>query len=212
MVPIRMSRSGFGIVIRPSWRCRPGGRFRRFRSRAKTMARLLMLSVPRVSGSVPLSMARDEILDHAEMAADAVASSSGGTTSGSARSSRPSRTGLAPSARKFVVSIPDEAAALADDPPAAVPAGPQAVGAPAAAVGEHLAAGRTRRWRSPTSPARTRSWAAPIPGNRRSPARRSPCSAPRRTYGSPCRAAGHGASPRESRRNAGRRRSRHGCW
>ena len=34
----------------------------------------------------------------------------------------------------------------------------------------------------------------------------------RRRCGSPCRAAGHGPSPRGSRRNAARRRSRNGCW
>ena len=111
-----------------------------------------------------------------------------------------------------VEAVPDKAAALADDPPGAFPAGAEAVGAPAAAIGEDLAAaeledgGRRRPLRG------TRNWPAPIPGNRRPWARRSPCSGRRRTYGSPCRAAAHDASPRGSRRNAARRRSRHGCW
>ena len=40
---------------------------------------------------------------------------------------------------QIVEAVPDQAAALADDPPRAFPAGAKAVGAPAAAVGEHLA-------------------------------------------------------------------------
>ena len=80
-----------------------------------------MLSAPRVSGSVPVSTARDEILDDAEMAADAVAR---------IERRHVDRLDLVEQAvadrphdlrAQIVEAVPDQAAALADDPPARLP-------------------------------------------------------------------------------------------
>ena len=180
---------------------------------AKTMPRLLMLSAPRVSGSVPLSTARDEILDDAEMAADAVAlverrhrdrlhaveqpfaHRSRGL--GPQTSSKPSQMRLprSPTMRQPASQLRAEA-----------------VGAPAAAVGEHLAAIELEDGRRRRALAVPRIGRLPFEAKDSRSGRRSPCSARHRRCGSPCRAAAHGASPRGTRRNAARRRSRRECW
>ena len=174
MVPIRMSRSGFGIARAPHvCDCRRGGPVSALSIAPKTMARLLMLSVPRVSGSLPLSTARDEILDHAEMAADAVARIErrhGDRLDLVEQALARPAARLRPADRR---NRPRRACRARRRCAMRFPAGAQPVGAPAAAVGEDACRRPARRWRSPTSPAGTRSSPAPIPGNRRSPARRS---------------------------------------
>ena len=172
-----------------------------------------MLSRADVSGSRPAAHGGDEIPHHAHMAADLV---------GRIERREPRRP--ATSTNRPLRSPPRSRCECRHGRPReSVPLAPtmrhahsqlvrEALRAPAAAIGEEGAVFQIEQRRSPTSLAGTRSWPGPIRGNRRLRRRGPSCSASRRNYGSPCRAAAHGPSLRESRRNAERGRNRRGRW
>ena len=103
---------------------------------AKTMARLRMLSAPRVSGSVPSRTASEEVLHQPEVAADAVTRIERRHLHRLDVVEEALSAAAAHLGADVGEAVPGQRAFLADDAPGALPAGAEAVGAPAAGVGE----------------------------------------------------------------------------
>ena len=99
-----------------------------------------MLSAPRVSGSVPVSMACMKSWMMPRWPPMRSAGSSGGTSIGLRFVEQPVAARHHHFRLQRVMAVPDQAAALGDDAPAAFPAGAETVGAPGAGIGEDLAA------------------------------------------------------------------------
>ena len=179
-----------------------------------TMARLWMLSSPTVSGSLAGPDRRDEIRRYAEMPVDPVVGASGGGLD-RRRADRTDPRALPDATTSIRISIAPSQVSV-PLAPTMRHAHSHDVRKPSAhqraAIGEDGAVLQFENRRPPRSRADTRNSSDSTRGNRRPSRRARSCSATRRRRGSPCRAAAHGPSPRESRRNAAQGRNRRARW